>query len=74
MGKQVSKEQVLLEDISLEIGVLLVKAAQRSLSTNWYHYRYIWTLISELEDVNERRRSFTMLSTIANELNIKYSR
>lgn len=74
MGKKITRNQELKRDISIEMDLLQVKAAKRSLSSNWYHYRYIWMLISELGEYSERTRHFTVLDIIANKLNIKHSR
>ena len=70
MGKKITRDQELIQDISTEMGWLQIKAAQRSLSSNWYHYRYIWMLISELSNDSDRLRHFTMLGIIADKFNI----
>lgn len=70
MGKKITRDQELKRDISTEMDLLQVKAAKRSLSSNWYHYRYIWTLISELSNDSDRIRHFTVLGIIADKLNI----
>lgn len=71
MGKKITRDQELKQDISTEMDLLQVKAAKRSLSSNWYHYRYIWLLISELNDYSDRTRHFTVLNMIADKLDIR---
>lgn len=71
MGKTQHLQTGQQADIRYEIAQLEFKAAERSLSSNWYHYKYIWTLISELKAVDERRTFFRQLSLIAEKLQIK---
>lgn len=71
MGKKITRDRELKQDISTEMDLLQIKAAQRSLSSNWFHYRYIWTLISELSNDSDRIRHFTVLGMIADKLDIR---
>lgn len=71
MGKKITRDQELKQDISTEMDLLQIKAAQRSLSSNWYHHRYIWMLISELNDDSERIRRFALLDVIADKFKIR---
>lgn len=73
MGKKATLKDVQVADIKLEITILYMKAKQRSLSANWGHSRYIWLLISDIEDGAVRRLWFNKLDVAVDLLNCRHS-
>ena len=71
MGKKhYTTDDQKLAEIKQEYYNFSSTAHRRSATANTAFYRYIWTLISELADVNLRQSWFTRLRVLADKLKV----